>query len=187
MGYTHYWTTKSLLRPLSDSVLIDVRHVLGLWKAHLCSHRDRPNEPPVVSKELILFNGKGSQGHDAFRFDLTKGFHYCKTDNKPYNTPVTAVLILLKDFYRSALELDSDETVDQWKNGIRIAERLGIHFSGFDGRSQRDTVVKSEKEVVEENDELEEPCDEDHHVVFIRGKRHLIRRMPWHPSTHTNK
>ena len=102
MGYTHYFELKA---DLTDEVLRDVEKVIEKYP-DLVLECDC-DEPPLVSKELIRFNGRGEDGHETF---LIKPHHhvFCKTNKKPYDLAVCEVLLILKHHYRDDFELSSD-------------------------------------------------------------------------------
>lgn len=102
MGYTHYFELKA---DLTDEVLRDVERVIEKYP-DLVLECDC-DEPPLVSKELIRFNGRGENGHETF-FLTPHYYAFCKTNKKPYDLAVCEVLLILKHYYRDDFELSSD-------------------------------------------------------------------------------
>jgi len=102
MGYTHYFELKA---DLTDEVLKDVNKVLQKYP-NIVFECDT-NEPPLISKKLIRFNGRGENGYETFY--LKPYFsNSCKTEYKPYDLAVCEVLLVLKHHYRDKFDLSSD-------------------------------------------------------------------------------
>ena len=125
MGYTHYFevrmgTTMSPFKLLATKTkrLIRAAEKRGIKVAY---DRDYPHTPPLVSPDVIMFNGIGEDGHETFILDrVTAGREFCKTDRKPYDLLVASVLLLaskqLKGFKLNSDGFNEDGTVDdEWK------------------------------------------------------------------------
>ena len=76
MGYTHYFELKE---ELTEEVLNDVRRVLNKYP-ELRFEWDS-DEPPVVSREYIRFNGVGEDGKFIGK-GITDKRLYCKRTDK---------------------------------------------------------------------------------------------------------
>jgi hypothetical protein len=130
MGYTHYWkkgkvtddstwkTFKTFVKKVVDKVKKDDGVILrdGLGE-----------ENPVITDSAIAFNGDGENGlsHETFAIDKqgTRGFDFCKTAYKPYDTAVVACLI---EAERLGVvdEWSSDGGPDDHKLGRQLQEEL---------------------------------------------------------------
>lgn len=93
-------------------------------------------ETPIFSDSLIRFNGVDDDGHETFYIDQIFGgtykqwrdnkvFAFCKTARKPYDTIVTACLIILKHYLGDDIKISSDGHPEEWQNGLNACkERL---------------------------------------------------------------
>ena len=90
MGYTHYWTKS---RNFTDEEWFDIMKgaasVLTTAMASgitLVYEYDKPDQKPLVSNEVIRFNGIDEDGHETFYFDVcANDFEFCKTARKDYD------------------------------------------------------------------------------------------------------
>jgi hypothetical protein len=91
----------------------------------ICSEYDDPASPPRLTKDFIAFNGKDDAGHETFYVapDRT-GFAFCKTAQKPYDTAVTACLILMKSVLKDKIRISSDGDASDWVAGLRLYNKL---------------------------------------------------------------
>lgn len=140
MGYTHYWETHE------DGEPCLVRH--EDWAAGLesCNKMleslpkgflgDNFGEEPWKRRANgIAFNGLGDDAHETFILEATaKGqkWAFCKTARKPYDIAVTACLVLMHDACGDYFRVTSDGTLEEWAEGIALAERcLGYDVSFY--------------------------------------------------------
>ncbi len=96
---------------------------------------DEP-EPPVFDDNLIRFNGVEHDGHETFYIaqefdehyrqpdDDGKLFAFCKTARKPYDTAVTACLIVLKHHLGDAIRLSSDGDPEDWETALETVQAV---------------------------------------------------------------
>lgn len=114
MGYTHYWTTPTFFTP---EFLSDVRLILAHAPCPLAREYNEPSEPPLVADDFIAFNGVGSDGHETFYLDSSNGF--CKTEHKPYDIVVVAILALAA--HHKICQPRSDGDSKNWQAGVVLA------------------------------------------------------------------
>ncbi len=117
MGYTHYFHTydKKRFRTTKESrdrVLPFLRDIASRYEDILTGDGSGETRIPVVlnDKEIHL-NGIGDDSHEDFWFTLRSfphDFTFCKTARKPYDAPVSEMLIVLKHFFAEKLFVDSD-------------------------------------------------------------------------------
>lgn len=82
----------------------------------------------------MSFNGCEEQSHETFRLGAkpvdvdtpwNKGnekiFDFCKTARKPYDTVVVACLAALADILGDDIEVSSDGSPEDWKDGVKLA------------------------------------------------------------------
>ena len=126
MGYTHYWTIK---RPLTKKVwraiMSDTRKLLAATVLPLAAEFNTPDEKPIVSAELIRFNGIGAEGHETFMLSRHKvEFEFCKTNQKPYDVIVCAVLIVAAHHAGKAIDVSSDGDAMDWAAALGFARQV---------------------------------------------------------------
>ena len=136
MGYTHYWNTKPELDKTQWAAFIDdVCKIYDVAKAHkieLQYEFDEP-KPPIVDLNVVRFNGVGKDGHETFLLDRkgrpsssrpTECFGFCKTAQKPYDTAVTAVLIVAKHHFKDDIAVTSDGQDEDWEEGRQLCAKI---------------------------------------------------------------
>jgi hypothetical protein len=124
MGYTHYWNNSKQITPdLVDATT----KILAKAKERgipLAYEYDLPDAPPVVSEIEIRFNGLLQDGHETFHFEQTS-FGFCKTNYKPYDTVVVAVLSVAAHLGLAEVRSDGDSA--EWQDGVSLArEATGL-------------------------------------------------------------
>ncbi len=115
MGYTHYWTKNRNSTVLEwaqicedvGAILKFVQHEQGI---PLADGAGDPGTSPEIGKKHILFNGLGGDSHETLFLErvIRKpdypgreiGWDFCKTERKPYDIAVTAVLCYLSTVTR---------------------------------------------------------------------------------------
>src|SRR3990167_713411 len=126
MGYTHYWHLNPNGKQKDLSGCLDnIKKVIEEHK-QIIKYEEDEAKPPLVTKEVIRFNGIGQDGHETFYFqyppDLTDKpiknddgyiFACCKTARKPYDIVVCKCLLILKEYLKSDMQLSSD---GDWNN-----------------------------------------------------------------------
>ncbi len=120
MGYTHYFHTydKKRVRTTKasrDKVLPFLRDIVSRYEDILTGDGSGETKILVIlNHEEILLNEIGDDSHETFWFPLRSlphDFTFCKTARKPYDAPVSEMLILLKHFFAEQLYVDSDGLV----------------------------------------------------------------------------
>lgn len=104
MGYTNYWTPKTL-KPgeIPAQFWEEAERVLdkviskGVILADVTGdHKVETGKELIVAEEgKILFNGYLDESHESFALDFVEGeWNFCKTVRKPYDLAVKAILML---------------------------------------------------------------------------------------------
>lgn len=102
MGYTHYWTKS---RNFTDEEWLDIMKgaadilstAINSYGITLVYEYDQMSKKPLVSNEVIRFNGADEDGHETFYFDrCVNDFEFCKTNRNDYDAPVAAILMYVK-------------------------------------------------------------------------------------------
>jgi hypothetical protein len=98
--------------------------------------RDDIKETDIDRKDMVTFNGVGENAHETFyitrifsdRFAEKDGkerlFAFCKTEAKPYDTLVTAVLLCLKKRFGDDVSISSDGNVSDWQPGLELCKKV---------------------------------------------------------------
>ncbi len=133
MGYTHYYYTKpTISKEKWDKLINDVEAMVV--NSDIIQKEYNDNSLPIVNNEKICFNGKGEAGHETFVLlkndthvnNDEKVFNFCKTACKPYDTYVTAVLLLAKIHLEDEIDIASNGEISKWHTGVSlIKSKLG--------------------------------------------------------------
>lgn len=117
MGYTHYWSLKQ-----SDTSSME-------WSAAIDDcEQIIANSPCDISREhdgvyQLALNGTGDDECETFvipRVSCEIEFDCCKTARRDYDVVVKACLARL---YEAGLSVRSDGPINEWKEGIALAEK----------------------------------------------------------------
>jgi len=92
MGYTRYWKNSKNL--IDDKTLETIKNIIDIAKQDY----DIDIDVKTLTNMYIKLNGDENKGldHEDFVIDLTPGFNFCKTNEKPYDVVVNAILKLLE-------------------------------------------------------------------------------------------
>lgn len=92
MGFTRYWENSKNL--INDKTLETIKNIIDIAKEDY----DIDIDVKGLTNELIMLNGDENKGldHEDFVIDLKSGFNFCKTNEKPYDVAVNAILKLLE-------------------------------------------------------------------------------------------
>ena len=131
MGYTHYWTQTrdfteeewAQIREDMEALLKDVQHLQGI---PLANAMGEPGTSPLISDEVIQFNGVGTDSHETFAVYRRKPKvgDFCKTARKPYDLAAVAALCHFATVPDpAALDANSDGCGREWLDGLEEARR----------------------------------------------------------------
>lgn len=167
MGYTHYWNhTKPFTEPEWQTVkdafkaiveVADLRRIdLSIDNSTPMSAHQRINAAWVMKGdrgEDIYINGAESGAHETFvihkeavekeswQDEDSAGFDFCKTNQKPYDAIITAMLIWLESTYPNHFSVSSDGEKDDWMDGMDVLIHAFGDNSEFDfPKSLRDPI-----------------------------------------------
>lgn len=129
MGYTRYWraerdmTTQEWARlmrcvePIQRLAGVDLAGPLGIGR-------------PVVTHGRIAFNGAAETGEDYETFELNRrdgGRGFCKTEHRPYDRVVAAVLTAADRIAPGALsDVSADGGPEDWTEAEAICDYLSL-------------------------------------------------------------
>jgi len=131
MGYTHYWKITERLDKDWDkwtSFLPDAMKIMSYASQKLdialADAFGQTKGDAMISLSGISMNGYKDESHESFvlRPDVTD-FEFCKTAEKPYDTVVTAILILAKETFGDVIEVTTDGGLEDWKHGFYLYEK----------------------------------------------------------------
>jgi hypothetical protein len=169
MGYSHYWERpKELDQKQFINFSNDVRKIFKASmesRITLADGQGKTTEP-LADDNVICFNGLGSYSHETFFlpriFEPLKWmkpseaglyFHFCKTNRKPYDLTVRAVLFAFKHHFKDAI-VTSDGDDDSWSPAKILCQQLlgyGLDFK-LDKEITLDPVKVYGLKVIEIND-----------------------------------
>jgi len=155
MGYTHYWTPKTVDEKTWKKFLKDAKEL----------HKNLPNKikirgglgtgKPEFSKNAIYLNGDEKRGlnHETFFVSPTSGsWTFCKTARKPYDLLVCALLIAAHETLD--YEVNSDGDLEDWLPAIDYYLDVIYEdkYDGFD-RDQLEAILPEflYKELIDKN------------------------------------
>lgn len=130
MGYTHHWEQIKPAEPEQwKNLCEDFRKLLAvnLITANIPVAKDwDTSEGPEVNKGFIIFNGVGDDGFETFVLEKNclTGYEFCKTAHYPYDTLVTATLILADHHCPHVWSISSDGNADEWEPGLQLARKV---------------------------------------------------------------
>jgi hypothetical protein len=121
MGYTHYWNfSEEPSREKFIEFAEGVKQIVATAQDAGIAITDEE-----YGDDKVVFNGVGADSHETF-FVSAEGvdFNFCKTNQKPYDTAVTASLILAKKIFGDIIEVSSDGDASDWQSGVLLFETI---------------------------------------------------------------
>ena len=113
MGYTHYFQLHEEIDPM-------------LWGTFTFHVKELINEAwdiateGEINEEVLVLNGVGAESHETLFMSRTNTkWEFCKTNRKPYDELVTAILILARYMFPS-ISVSSDGTWEEWREGREL-------------------------------------------------------------------
>ena len=120
MGYTHYWNFEEI--PSKQKFAEFTEGVKQLTAT--ANEAGIPIGEEKYESDFLTFNGVGDGAHESFYVELNREDNFCKTAFKPYDTAVTASLILAKKIFGSDFQLTSDGNWNDWESGRLLYESV---------------------------------------------------------------
>ena len=118
MGYTHYFTVKSRIPAEPWAQFLEAaQDIIKLAKEQGIKLRDSS------TKSIVHINGAAPEDYEDLDIDRTMmGFQFCKTNERPYDVVVVAILCALSDIVGSYyVEVSSDGGPPDWVAGQKLA------------------------------------------------------------------
>jgi len=128
MGYTHYWALDPEAAGVDEGfarTAADTARIIAAAGIPLAADSEESTQPPQLTSEVIWLNGIGEDGHEPFVLrrhparaaadwqaqqaaELGYWWNSCKTNWKPYDLVVCAILIRAHQHLPDAFVFDSD-------------------------------------------------------------------------------
>lgn len=121
MGYTRYWENSK--KPINNETLETIKNIMNIAKKDY----DIDIEVKSLKNELVKLNGDSGKDldHEDFVIDLASGFNFCKTNEKPYDVVVNAILRLLESVGK-VCDVESDGDSEEEKAKELLNKALSI-------------------------------------------------------------
>lgn len=145
MGYTHYMTQKAAFTKAEwHEITRTIRTILDVARGQGIEIADAWGERAILGYEAcdmdsIRFNGLEDDSCETFYLTRARppleewqrpeqrGWSFCKTNRRPYDTAVTACLIYLEGVHPDKFSVGSDGTPEDWKPGLALVKKaLGM-------------------------------------------------------------
>lgn len=130
MGYTHYWTHNEKFTPAEwVTIAADVETILKTAVADGLKLGDGFGENAIepratIGKNGISFNGLDEDSLETFGIGPEpQGWDFCKTERKPYDVAVTAILAYLESAHPDKFSVGSDGDKEDWQPGIALLKK----------------------------------------------------------------
>lgn len=134
MGYTHYWRrsddfadeTWLRIRSIAIDLMTTCEPEIAGWNG---------TELPLIDDEVISFNGLDDQASENFELSCGASYsaqtlHTCKTERKPYDVVVTALLIAAQNLQPMAILVTSDGEAEDWFAGLELLNQASPNPNG---------------------------------------------------------
>lgn len=118
MGYTRYW--ENTKKQIDDETLETIKNIIDIAKEDYNIDIDVKS----LTNMCIKLNGDESKDldHEDFLINLNSGFNFCKTNKKPYDVVVNAILKLLESIGKiHDVENDGDNEEEKAKELLNKA------------------------------------------------------------------
>ena len=125
MGYTHYWNFNEKPSQEKFTQFIEgVKQIVATAEEAGIAIGEQ-----VYESGYFSFNGVADGAHESFYIELPVGDEryddgFCKTGEKPYDTAVTASLILAKKIFGDNIKVSSDGDWTDWESGQLLYESV---------------------------------------------------------------
>lgn len=121
MGYTHYW--KFNQKPSAEKFAEFIEGVKQITAT--ADEAGIAIGEEVYEADYLSFNGVGTGAYETFAIDLNnEEDDFCKTGQRPYDTAVTASLILAKKIFGNDITIRSDGKWSDWEGGQLLFESV---------------------------------------------------------------
>lgn len=119
MGYTHYHS--EMKRPLNKGEVGVIKKIIKASKVKIVGGMGEEGTKPIVEYGVIKLNGLGDDSHETLWINTGKG-DFCKTNRKPYDVVVVAILHYLSQ--QGVLTWSSDGKEEDHFDGMRLVKSV---------------------------------------------------------------
>jgi hypothetical protein len=123
LGYTHYFPQQRAFTDSEWQAITKFANSLFEHKKDLVADgRGDLDTEPLVNDEYISFNGIEDLSYETFSISKLHDteYNFCKTNQKPYDVVVTALLTHIKKVAPDALSISSDGDEADWAEGVEL-------------------------------------------------------------------
>lgn len=134
MGHTHYWSftsnrgKTSQMEKVYQSAIKKCAKVVRYYSETFGGLSGYTAHDKKMQYSGLNVNGSSRVGQCEdfiMREHLTQNeASFCKTNQYPYDTVVTACLIILKHYLKDSIQVDSDGDASEWADGLILAQRV---------------------------------------------------------------
>jgi hypothetical protein len=161
MGYTHYWRQYRSFddREWSDIIKYAKRICMSKEGKAVLGTEKKQADRLLIDDLEIIFNGKAKfdQNHETFLLskhppkptqwgkEIVKdgySLQCCKTNRKPYDKFVTAILIIADNIAPGAIVITSDGDTGDWQDGLDMGHQYMIGL-----KKPKDIAPRTESKV----------------------------------------
>lgn len=129
MGYTHYFTIKEVPpQELQDNVLRAAKAIVDKAKTELGLAIEDLSDKEIYINSMVspdhetLYIARPSSDCETFYVDFNRpGFGFCKTNLKPYDAVVVAILCAMDAIMGDYVDIGSDGDTRDWQKGQALA------------------------------------------------------------------
>ena len=121
MGYSHGYT---LNRDLTEVERSNYVHRMLKLIAVAASEAHIDTTVRFVETGEIVINGTAPHDYETFAFTGKEGYEFCKTNRRPYDALVVALIALLRSLFPDAVDITTDGTRNDWFAGLRLLDRV---------------------------------------------------------------
>ncbi|KAH7113570.1 hypothetical protein EDB81DRAFT_824566 [Dactylonectria macrodidyma] len=121
MGYSHSWhiVDPASWRNILPKLVEDSHEIIETANIRVQYIDSRP----ILDRERgIQFNGSGDDGCEDF--SLSNGAGICKTNRKPYDLVVCAILLRAYQLAPDAIKISSDGRWEEWEEARMMVRKL---------------------------------------------------------------
>ena len=126
MGYVNYWTPENVHEKFSKDFIKYVKKIISESGVPIKNHMGNADADPIITQKRIAFNGLDDSGHEAFvLFPRGLSRSFCKTNRKPYDIVVKAILMLAEQCgYISNWRFDGEEDEQEYVDAKKLYDSV---------------------------------------------------------------
>ena len=103
MGYVHTYRLTEEIEMIPAEALTKIQEVIEKYKDILRLECDEDKEP-LITKEIIRFNGYKDKGYETFYFSVKELYHFCKTNARDYDLPICIIVFVNPKVHHLSIE-----------------------------------------------------------------------------------